>query len=82
MNNKRTDEEKIIDLLDKIDKKVDTLDAKFNNLEDKIVNNNFRNDLRLELDDVKCHVDTAQLKIRNSVKLVSDKVTMILEKDK
>lgn len=82
MDNKRTDEEKIIDLLDKIDKKVDTLDAKFNNLEDKIVNNNFRNDLRLELDDVKCHVDTAQLKIRNSVKLVSDKVTMILEKDK
>ncbi|MBX9179386.1 hypothetical protein QJR30_07705 [Paraclostridium sordellii] len=84
-----------LDRLESMDNKIDsmqddikyalhefeTINVKINILENRIIKGDSKEDIKLGFDEIKYHIDSAQLKIRNSVKLVSDKVTNILENE-
>lgn len=71
--------DKIMDTMKDVLTSLDYLNIRVNNLENRIIKNDMKNDFEEGVHEIKLHIDDAQIKIRKSVKLVSDKVTMILE---
>ncbi|GAA0713950.1 hypothetical protein GCM10008904_28850 [Paraclostridium ghonii] len=71
--------DKIMDTMKDVLTSLDYLNIRVNNLENRIIKNDMKNELEEGVHEIKLHIDDAQIKIRKSVKLVSDKVTMILE---
>lgn len=82
MNEKSNDKlDQIMDTMKDVLTSLDYLNIRVNNLENRIINKDIKNNPYSGFDEIKLHIDDAQIKIRKSVKLVSDKVTMILEDD-
>ncbi|MDU3337972.1 hypothetical protein [Paraclostridium bifermentans] len=69
----------IMDTMKDVLTSLDYLTIRVNNLENRIIKIDMKNDLEEGVHEIKLHIDDAQIKIRKNVKLVSDKVTMILE---
>ncbi|MFR3558317.1 MAG: hypothetical protein ACLTUN_07240 [Paraclostridium sordellii] len=71
--------ESIQDDIKNINKELDNMNVKVNNLENRIIRGNPKEDIKIGLSEIRHYMDCNQIKIRNSVKLVSDKVTKLLE---